>query len=244
MGRAIVAAVGIAAVLLLAGCSSATSPGPDAGPGAGAGADPSADPSESGAADEALDADNRAALDSLPPAELLPTSAQAGALGSSWSEVVPASALPVWIPPSAGDVDGSVCLQAGAQAAATEYTEAASASFADGSGGGDGTASQATWSLYRFGTDEVAQLYVERLGAAYAACAQESAADANVDPLATFDSTVEGAVASESLLADGTGDRTVAVAHLNLVAVATSQTSTETADRMATLQLELLTTAE
>lgn len=220
-------------MLVLAGCSSESS--------TGSAAEPSAAPSESGAADGALEADNRAALESLPPAELLPTSAQAGALGSSWSEVAASSALPAWIPPAAGDVGESTCLQAGAQAAATEYTEAASTSYTDGSTSGSG---QATWTLYRFGTDEVAALYVERLGAAYAACAEEAAADPSVDQLAVFESIVDGAVASESLLADGAGDRTVAVQHLNLVALATSQTSTDTADRMAALQLELLQNAQ
>lgn len=233
MSRALVAALGVAAALVLAGCSSASSTGNSA--------EPSAAPSESGAAEGALEADNRAALDSLPPAELLPTTAQASALGASWSEVAPASALPAWIPPAAGDVGESACLQAGAQTAATEYTEAASTSYADGSATGS---SQATWTLYRFGTDDVAQLYIERLDAANAACAAESASDPSIEPLSVYLSAVDGAIGSESVLEDGTGDRTVAVQHLNLVAVATSQTSTDTADRMAALQLKLLQDAE
>jgi hypothetical protein len=244
--------VGFAVLLVLAGCAGGSSGG------ASSGASTDSSTGSTGAAGETLEADNRAALDSLPPAELLPTASQVGAFGSSWVQVAAASALPAWIPPAAGDVAGSACLQAGAQAVATEYAEAASASYTEGSdaeggsagdsadGGDDGDADGklATWTLYRFATDDVAQLYVDRLGLAYEACAAESAADPTMDPSALVDSSIDGAVAAETLTADGAGERTVAAKHLNLVAVVVSQSSTDIADRMATLQLDLLTDAK
>jgi hypothetical protein len=231
------AVLGFAVLLVLAGCAGA---GGSAGE-TSSGTSPESSAGSTGAAQETLEADNRAALDSLPPAELLPTVSQVGAFGSSWEQVAAGSALPAWIPPAAGDVAGSACLQAGAQAVATEYAEAASTSYTEGS---DVGGNPATWTLYRFATDDVAQLYVDRLGAAYEACAAESTTDPTMDASMLVESSIEGAVAAETLMADGSGERTVAAKHLNLVAVVVSQASTEIADRMATLQLDLLTGAE
>jgi hypothetical protein len=241
--------LGLAVLLVLTGCA-----GTGTSEETATGTSPDASNGSSAPADETLEADNRAALDSLPPAELLPTTAQVGAFGSSWVEVAAASALPAWIPPAAGDVAGSACLQAGAQAAATEYAEAASASYtagADDSADGDSASGEnsageglATWTLYRFATDDVAQLYVERLGTAYEACAEESETDPTMERSSLVQSSIDDAVAAETLAEGEGGERTVAAQHLNLVTVVTSETSSEIADRMAGLQLDLLTSAE
>jgi hypothetical protein len=223
--------LGLAVLLVLTGCA-----GTGASDETATGTSPDASNGSSDSADETLEADNRAALDSLPPAALLPTTAQVGAFVSGWAEVAAASALPAWIPPAAGDVAGSTCLQAGAQAAATEYAEAASASYTAGSA----DEGLATWTLYRFPTDDVAQLYLERLGTAYAACAEESEADPAMERSSLVESSIDDAVSAETVVEGEGNERTVAAQHLNLVTVVTSETSSEIADRMANLQLDLL----